>query len=53
MRRKKNGESIISDAFPVRVTSSGETYNFLMEDLERVLQLEMIEKYEVSIKLEV
>jgi hypothetical protein len=35
------------------VTSSGETSNFLIEDLERVLQLEMIEKYEVSIKLEV
>ena len=25
------------------VTSSGETSNFLMEDLERVLQLEMLE----------
>jgi hypothetical protein len=35
------------------VIPSGETSNFLMEDLERVLQLEMIEKYEVSIKLEV
>jgi len=35
------------------VTSSGETSNFLMEDLERVLQLEMIEKHEVSMKLEV
>lgn len=35
------------------VTPTGEISNFLMEDLEWVLQLEMIEKYEVSIKLEV
>jgi len=30
-----------------------EMSSFLMEELERVLQLEMIEKYEVSIKIEV
>ncbi|GAA0876059.1 hypothetical protein GCM10009118_24690 [Wandonia haliotis] len=35
------------------VTSSGETSNFLLEDLEQVAQLKMIEKHEISIKLEV
>jgi hypothetical protein len=34
------------------VTLSGETFNFLMEDLERVLELEIIDKCEVSIKLD-
>jgi hypothetical protein len=31
---------------------SGETSNFLTEDLERVLELETIDKHEVSMKLE-
>ncbi|WP_430402895.1 hypothetical protein [Fluviicola sp.] len=34
------------------VTSSGEMSNFLMEDLELVLQFETIDKCEVSMKLE-
>ena len=34
------------------VTSSGEISNFLMENLERVLQLETIEKLEIKSKLE-
>jgi hypothetical protein len=40
------------DAFLFVVTSSGEMTNFLMEDLERVLQFETIDKCEVSMKLE-
>ncbi len=34
------------------MNSSGETSNFLIEDTDRVLQLEMIEKHEVSMRLE-
>ncbi len=37
----------------IRVTSSGEMSNFLMEDLKRVLQLETIEKHGFSMRLEV
>lgn len=40
MRKKEKHRE--SDAF-LFVTSSGETSNFLIEDLERVLQLETIE----------
>lgn len=40
--KKKKAPNYVVEAF-IRVTSSGETSNFLMEDLERVLQLETLE----------
>jgi hypothetical protein len=48
----KNKKHHSRNAFLFCVTSSGETSNFLMEDLERALQLETIDKCKVQLKLE-
>jgi hypothetical protein len=44
LHHKKKSIQLASNALFLFVTSSGETSNFLMEDLERVLQLETLNR---------